>query len=130
MGMLAEILVSALLVVGGIFTLVGSYGLVKLDDLMKRLHAPTKATTVGVGACLLASMAYFGLIEDRLTFHELLVTIFLLLTAPITANMTATAHLHTAPETEATLPETGTDEGWATYDAAPMFEDPEATRED
>lgn len=129
MDLIWEILVSSLLVVGGIFTVVGSFGLVKLSDLMKRLHAPTKATTVGVGATLLASMAYFAFFEGQFTVHELLVTLFLFLTAPITANMIAKAYLHLQPETERELPDTGTEEGWATYDAAPTIEGAEVHRD-
>jgi multicomponent K+:H+ antiporter subunit G len=45
MAMLAEIIISALLVIGGIFGLVGSFGMIKLQDTLQRLHAPTKAAT-------------------------------------------------------------------------------------
>ena len=38
----AELTLAALLVVGGLFTLVGSIGLVRFDDFFMRLHAPTK----------------------------------------------------------------------------------------
>ena len=44
-----DALVAALLVLGGLFALVGSYGLAKLGDFMKRLHGPTKASTLGIG---------------------------------------------------------------------------------
>ena len=50
-----ELIMSALLVIGGIFGLIGSYGLLRLKDAMQRLHAPTKASTVGLGAVLIAS---------------------------------------------------------------------------
>lgn len=93
MTLLAEIVVSVLIVAGGIFALVGSFGLVKLPTLMMRLHGPTKATTLGVGGCLLASMVYFPVFAADYSAHELLVTFFLFLTAPITANMIAKAHL-------------------------------------
>jgi multicomponent K+:H+ antiporter subunit G len=126
MTFLAELLVSALLVIGGVFVLIGSFGLFKLNDLMRRLHAPTKATTVGVGGVLIASMAYFALFEGRITVHELLVTLFLFLTAPITANMIAKAYLHVIGEDAARLPPTSTEEGWATFDAAPTIEQTES----
>ena len=54
--MIWDIIISALLVIGGFFGLVGSYGLVKLPDPMTRLHAPTKAATLGVGAVLLGAV--------------------------------------------------------------------------
>jgi len=89
-----EIVIAALLVLGGAFSLVGSWGLARLPSLMTRLHGPTKATTLGVGACLIASMIYFPASGQAWSAHELLITIFLLLTAPISANMIAKAHLH------------------------------------
>ena len=46
MSVYVEAVIAFLLVVAGIFGLVGSLGLVKLDDTMRRLHAPTKATTI------------------------------------------------------------------------------------
>lgn len=94
MTLLAEILIAALLVLGGLFALVGSWGLAKLPSLMTRLHGPTKATTLGVGACLIASMIYFPVFGGTFSTHELLITLFLFLTAPISANMIAKVHLH------------------------------------
>ncbi|MEK9661231.1 MAG: Na+/H+ antiporter subunit G [Alphaproteobacteria bacterium] len=120
MELIAEILVSAMLVVGGLFLLVGSFGLVKLDDLMKRLHAPTKASTLGVGGVLIGSMIWFAVFERAISVHELLVTLFIFLTAPITANMIAKAHLHLTGEKAFDLPETQSEEGWATFHAAPV----------
>ena len=115
MEQIAEILISALLVVGGIFAVVGSYGLLKLRDTMQRLHAPTKASTVGVGSALIASMAYFLVFEGKISWHELLITLFLFLTAPITANFIAKAQMHRALREE-DMPKTGVGSDWATFD--------------
>ena len=111
--MIGEILISVLLVLAGIFGLVGSFGLLKLPDLMTRLHAPTKATTIGVGGVLVASMLYFLLFEGKLSWHELLITLFLFLTAPITANFIAKAHIHRELSSK-DLPDTETGRDWAT----------------
>ncbi len=94
MALIWEIVIAALLVMAGVFGLVGSLGLVKLPDPMTRLHAPTKATTLGVGGALIASMLHFWVVKGLFTFHELLITLFLFLTAPITAHFIAKAHLH------------------------------------
>jgi len=91
---LAELLVAALLVIGAFFGLVGSWGLAKLPDSFTRLHAPTKASTLGIGAVLLASLFYFWLIEDRLTVHEALILVFVFLTAPVSAHLLAKAAMH------------------------------------
>ncbi len=81
------------LVIGMIFTLVAAVGLLKLNDPMTRLHAPTKAATVGIGAFLLASMAH-GFVLGSASFHELLILAFLFVTAPISANFIAKVNIH------------------------------------
>lgn len=115
MEQIAEIVISLLLVAAGIFGLVGSFGLLKLPDTMTRLHAPTKATTLGVGGVLIASMLYFWIIQGKLSWHEFLITMFLLLTAPITANFIAKAHLHRFGNKD-DMPDTGTSREWATFE--------------
>lgn len=93
-GAIAELLAAALIVLGAGFALVGSWGLVRLPSLMERLHGPTKATTLGLGAMLVASVVWFQLGEGVWTTHELLISVFLFVTAPISANMIAKVHLH------------------------------------
>lgn len=91
---LAEWLTAGLIVLGGSFALIGSWGLVRLPSLMERLHGPTKATTLGLGAMLVGSVVWFQLGVGEWTTHELLVSVFLFVTAPISANMIAKVHLH------------------------------------
>ena len=55
-----EIIVSSLLIVGALFVLLGSFALIKLPDFYTRLHGPTKATTLGLGGLVLASVLYFS----------------------------------------------------------------------
>ena len=105
--------VSFCLVVGSIFTLVGAIGLLKFNDSMTRLHAPTKVGTVGVGALLLASIIYNGVILDG-AIQELLIMAFLFVTAPISANFIAKVNMH--KRTCDTPPELPGDEQWATFD--------------
>ena len=87
-------LISFFLVVGGLFALIGSIGLVRLPDLFMRLHGPTKATTLGVGGILVASMLSFSSRDNGLSLHELLVALFLLITAPVSAHLVARTMLH------------------------------------
>jgi multicomponent K+:H+ antiporter subunit G len=122
---LAELLVSVLIVVGGVFALVGSWGLVRLPSLMERLHGPTKATTLGLGALLVGSVLWFQLGLGIWTTHELLISVFLFVTAPISANMIAKVHLHRLRqgETGETISPAGAPPSppgtadWATYEA-------------
>jgi multicomponent K+:H+ antiporter subunit G len=81
------------LIIGAAFTLVAAIGLLKLNDPMTRLHAPTKAATVGIGAFLLASMSHAFVIAEG-SFHELLILAFLFVTAPISANFIAKVNIH------------------------------------
>lgn len=104
MSPIAELAVSALLVAGGIFLLVGSYALARLPDTMQRLHGPTKSTTLGVGSVLVASMLYFLFAAGTLSIHELLITLFLFLTAPVAANLVAKAHLRKGDRGSARTP--------------------------
>ena len=110
-----EIIDAAFLVIAGVFGFVGSYGLIKLPDPMTRLHGPTKTTTLGVGGVLIASVIYFVFADAKFSFHELMITLFLFLTAPITANLIAKAHLHLSDRPK-DMPATGTGRDWATYD--------------
>ena len=89
----AEWAVAVLLLTGGVFTLVGAVGLVRFPDFYMRLHAPTKATTLGVGGVLLASML-MGWWRGEAWLHPLLITLFLFITAPVSANLMAKAGLH------------------------------------
>jgi multicomponent K+:H+ antiporter subunit G len=122
MDLLIEIIISFFLVIAGVFGLVGSYGLVKLKHTMQRLHAPTKATTVGVGGVLVASMLYFLLVKGTLSFHELLITLFLFLTAPVSAHFIAKTYIQSAVA-EKDMPDTETAYGWAVYDDSPSHPD-------
>ncbi|CAM3596700.1 Na+/H+ antiporter subunit G [Arcobacter aquimarinus] len=89
-----EIIISILVLIGAVFTLIGSIGLVKLPDFFTRLHAPTKATTLGVGAILLASTLYFTFKTGDLSLHEVLITLFLFITAPVSAHLMAKSAIH------------------------------------
>ena len=94
MSILSELTISTLLFVGACFVLVGSLALIRLPDPMQRLHGPTKATTLGVGAILVASMLHRFVESGKPSYHELLIAIFLFITAPISAHLIAKACLH------------------------------------
>lgn len=136
LGTLAEILTSAMIVLGAGFALVGSWGLVRLPTLMERLHGPTKATTLGLGGMLVGSVLFFQLDRGTWSAHELLISLFLFITAPIAANMIAKVHLHGLrgrhPSTEAgpagEPPAPSSEADWATHEA-PHPGSPAATSE-
>ncbi|WP_088626000.1 monovalent cation/H(+) antiporter subunit G [Oceanicola sp. 22II-s10i] len=83
----------ASLLIGSFFILVGVIGLLKFNDPMTRLHAPTKVGTIGVGMLLLASI-FASVAEGSGTMHELLIMAFLFVTAPVSANFIAKVNIH------------------------------------
>lgn len=89
-----ELIASVLLVTGAVFVFIGSFGLVKLPDFYTRLHGPTKATTMGMGCLLIGSAILVSYQQGYLSLHELLITLFLLITAPVTAHMLAKTAMH------------------------------------
>ncbi len=93
MDTILEIIIAVFLLIGAGFALVGSIGLARLPDFYSRLHGPTKASTLGVGAILVGSVIYFSR-TGEISLHELLVTMFLFMTAPVSAHLLAKAALH------------------------------------
>jgi multicomponent K+:H+ antiporter subunit G len=91
-----EYLISFLILVGASFTLLGSVGLARLPDFFMRVHGPTKTTTLGVGAMVMASAIYFSVTGDGVSLHEVVATVFLFITAPVSAHMLTKAALHIA----------------------------------
>ena len=69
-------------------------GLSRRRYFYTRLHGPTKATTLGVGCLLVASSIFFSVTGEGLSLHEILVSLFLFITAPISAHLLAKAALH------------------------------------
>ena len=102
---MVEIIASALVLFGATLALIGSIGLARFPDIFMRLHGPTKATTLGVGSILVASVIVLTAQGEELAIRELLITVFLFLTAPVSAHLLAKAALHRRCKSVAPLPE-------------------------
>ncbi|MDF1727272.1 MAG: Na+/H+ antiporter subunit G [Sulfitobacter sp.] len=103
--------VAVCLFIGAAFAIIGTIGLLKFNDPMTRLHAPTKVGTIGIGALLLASMIHSYVFGEG-SLHELLIMSFLFVTAPISAHFIAKVILHQrACDTPPAPPE---DDTWST----------------
>lgn len=74
-----------LLICGGLLTVVGSLGLLRLREFYARIHAPTMGSTLGTGCVLIASMLTSSALAERPVIHELLITVLILITSPVTA---------------------------------------------
>ena len=76
-----------LLIAGGLLVVIGSLGLLRMPDFYARMHPPTMGTTLGTGCVLIASMLTSTALAQRLVIHELLITLFILVTAPVTTTL-------------------------------------------
>ncbi len=81
----AALPVSLLLILGGAIILIGALGLMRLPSFYQRIHGPAITVTLGAGCILLASMLYFSVLQSRLVIHEIIISLFILLTAPVVA---------------------------------------------
>jgi multicomponent Na+:H+ antiporter subunit G len=82
---LTELATAGLVVVGTFFLFVGTVGLLRFPNVYNRMHATTKATTLGAASIFLAGYLHFG--PDYLGLPSLVGIVFLFLTAPTGAHM-------------------------------------------
>jgi multicomponent K+:H+ antiporter subunit G len=85
---------TVLLVLAGLTTLIGSFGLLRLPDFFSRMHGPSMTNTLAAGATLVSSMLVSSAIAERPIIHELLITLFVSVSAPITGIMLLQAALY------------------------------------
>lgn len=94
--MITEIIIAFLLLSGGFFVLVAAIGVVRLPDLMMRMHASTKAGTLGAGLVLAATAFAFD--DISVLTRALAAILFLLLTAPVAAHLIGRAAYYNGME--------------------------------
>ena len=85
----SDLVVAACLLAGGFFLFVAGLGILRLPDVLIRMHASTKAGTLGVGLVFAAAALYFG--NPAETAIAVLTVVFLLVTAPVAAHAIARA---------------------------------------
>lgn len=73
------------IIASGLLTLIGSIGLLRLRTFYERMHAPTLGLTLGVFFAVIASTLVATTLESRPIIHEILITVFLIMTSPVTA---------------------------------------------
>ena len=101
-----EVVIGALALFAGLFALVAALGVLRMPDLMLRMHASTKAGTLACGVTMLAAALYFY--ELSIAVRAAGVVLFLLLTAPVAAHMLGRAALRTGVTTRLWDPESQT----------------------
>ena len=80
-----DILTALFLVLGSLFCFVAALGMLRLPDTVIRMHAATKAGTLGVGLILIGEAFFYA--ELGITLRALAAISFLLLTAPVAAHL-------------------------------------------
>lgn len=88
------VLVSFFLLLGASLTLLGTIGMVRFGTFYERIHAPTLGTTWGAGGVLIASMIFFSVLQSRPVLHEILISVFVTVTTPVTLMLLARAALY------------------------------------
>ena len=83
------VVVTALVAVGSFFLLVGTVGLLRLPNVYNRMHATSKAATLGASSILLATTVYYGPVGDGLA--ALVTIVFLFFTTPTGAHVISRA---------------------------------------
>ena len=90
--MLSAIITATLLIVGSLFCLVAAVGMLRLPDTLIRMHAATKAGTLGTGFILAAEAVAAH--DLGTTIRAVAAIVFLLLTAPVAAHLIGRAAYH------------------------------------
>ncbi len=88
-----QTLISFLLIAGGVFAAIAGIGLLRFPDVLMRMHASTKAGTLGVGLIVVSVASYFS--DDLVTTKAVLIVLFILLTAPVAAHLIGRAAYRT-----------------------------------
>lgn len=79
----AAVAIALLLIAGASIILIGALGLMRLPNFYQRIHGPAITVTLGAGGVLMASILYFSVSQSRWVLHELLIAVFVLMTAPV-----------------------------------------------
>lgn len=90
---MTEWIVIVLLLAGGFFSMVAGIGIYRMPDVLMRMHASTKAGTLGVGLVVAGLAVYTGAGYD--ITRAVLIVAFLLLTAPVSAHLIGRAAYRT-----------------------------------
>lgn len=86
---MVDIIVGILLIIGAFFALVASIGLIRLPDVYSRMHAASKAGTVGSGLMMIALAISSA--DAATAIRSMAGLLFFILTAPIAAHLLAQA---------------------------------------
>jgi len=79
-----DVLTAALVLIGAVTALIGSFGLLRVRTFFQRVHPPSLVATVGTWGVTLATVVQASFATAKPFLHALLIPVFVALTAPIT----------------------------------------------
>lgn len=82
------------LVFGTFFIFSGSLGIFRFPDVYTRLHAATKASTLGIASILVGAFIFLYVEHGIVSGKLILGIVFILLTAPVSGHMISRAAHH------------------------------------
>ncbi|WP_455477014.1 monovalent cation/H(+) antiporter subunit G [Bartonella sp. B41] len=88
------IIITVFLMLGSSLTLIGTVGLVRFSNFYERIHMLSVSTGWGAGSILIASFLYSMFVDNRFIFHEILLMLFLLVTAPVASMLLSQAAVY------------------------------------
>ena len=99
---MAEGISLILLLLGAVFMLLAAIGMVRMPDVLTRMHSSTKSATLGVGLIMLGVALIFS--DFAIGVRALAIVFFMFATTPVSAHMIArAAYLSGVPLWEGTL---------------------------
>jgi len=90
---MTDIIAGTLIILGGLFAVIGALGLLRMPDVLIRMHASTKIGTLSTGLILAGCAVVF--FSADITIRVIAIVLFILLTAPIGAHMMGRSVLST-----------------------------------
>ncbi|MEL6792396.1 MAG: monovalent cation/H(+) antiporter subunit G [Pseudomonadota bacterium] len=88
-----EIVIAALIFFGALLGAIGALGVIRLPDVLIRMHASTKIGTLSCGLIIAGTAVWFG--DHDVIIRAVAIILFILLTAPIAAHMIGRAAVAT-----------------------------------
>ncbi|WP_163654687.1 monovalent cation/H(+) antiporter subunit G [Listeria sp. PSOL-1] len=87
MNVIIEIIISVMIVIGGLLSILGAIGVIRLPDVYTRTHAAGISNTFGVSLLLLATVGYFFHSGEGFNARVLLAIFFIYLTTPVASHL-------------------------------------------
>ena len=90
---MSDVIAGSLIILGGAFAIIGGLGLLRMPDVLIRMHASTKIGTLSTGLILVGCAIVYA--SPEVIIRAIAIMLFILLTAPIGAHMMGRSVLST-----------------------------------